>query len=89
MRPSPLRSVRRSLDDYARVLFSEGPFPFFAFGVVIAIWAMELAMNLRSGQGWVSILHFVVIGPLWLAATGLTVYALVRRLTDWHDRPRP
>ena len=44
-------------------------------------------MNLNNGQGWVSIAHLVVIGPLWIALTGITLYALIPRIARHGSQP--
>lgn len=69
---------RSRLDAFASAIFGGDRFAFLAFGLVIIVLALELAMNLSNGVGWVAIAHLLIIGPLWLACTGLTVFALVR-----------
>lgn len=66
------------LDAFITAIFSGDRFAFFAFGLVSAIFTLELAMNLRNAVGWVAVAHLLIVGPLWLACTGLTVFALVR-----------
>lgn len=66
------------LDAFASAIFAGDRFAFLAFGLVIVVLALELAMNLRNGAGWVAVAHLLIVGPLWLACTGLTVFALVR-----------
>lgn len=78
--PRWLRPALCRLDAYAAALFAGSPGTFAAFGIVIAVLALELVMNMRNGQGWVSILHLVIVGPLWLAMSGITLHALARQV---------
>ena len=75
----------RWMDGYVGALFAGSPGTFVAFGIVIAVWALELFMNLRHGHGWVAVAHFVIVGPLWLVFTGITLYALLRRIPGRRD----
>lgn len=80
------QALRRQLDSYDRALFGEDCFAFFACGIIIAIWALELVVNMRHGEGWVYVAHLLLVGPLWLVATGLTVFAVGRRLIGKFER---
>ena len=81
--PRSTHRVLHWLDGYTAALFAGSPWTFAAFGVVIAVWALELVMNTRNGHGWVSMVHFLVVGPLWLAFTGITLYAFARQVLGW------
>lgn len=67
------------MDAHVAAIFSEDRFAYFAFGLVSVIFALELAMNLRNAAGWSAVAHLLIVGPLWLASTGLTVFALIRQ----------
>ena len=47
-----LVAVKRSLDGYTSALFDDNYATFVAFGLVIAIWALELVMNLQKHAGF-------------------------------------
>ena len=85
--PQKSRPVFRWLDGYTGALFAGSPAAYAAFAIVIAVWALELAMNTRNGHGWVAIAHFVIVGPLWLVFTGVTLYAFARQILGWGGRP--
>lgn len=70
----------RQLEIFADALFADGWPSFLAIGLAISVFGFELAMNLKNGEGWASIAHLVVIGPLWLFFVCVTVLALLRRL---------
>ncbi len=61
------------------MLLDEGPTGYIAFLVVIAIWGLELFMNLRQGSGWTYWAHLILVGPLWLLVSGYFFYALTRK----------
>ena len=70
------------LQAFADVLFADGWPSFFACGLVIALLGFELTMNFKNAEGWASIAHLAVIGPLWLFLLGVTLLGVYRRLTS-------
>ena len=73
------------LEAFTDTLFADGWPTFFAVGLVVALFGFELTMNLKNAEGWVSIAHLAVIGPLWLFLLAVTLFAVYRRATR---RPR-
>lgn len=58
------------------------------FVIPVAVWGIELMMNLKSGEGWVFALHLLVITPLWIGAVLLLLYAGVRKFANKYARAR-
>lgn len=68
-------------DNFYRQIFRGSPVAFLLFSVPLIVWTVEIVMNLRNGEGWVSALHLGIVGPLWLAIIILMVYAACREMT--------
>lgn len=55
----------------------------------LCIWALELAMNLKHGEGWVFVLHLLVIGPLWLFVLAWFSQAVARKMRGYRGTGDP
>lgn len=74
---TPQRQKRSAVEI---ALLDEGPMFYVVACCTLSIWALELVMNLRHGNGWIFHLHLLVIGPLWLILLTWFLRALYRKI---------